>query len=62
MHFNTQNLKEIELKCGLQCPEVDKNNFMKLLDYAKEKDFGIRVKKLNQPARAELTEVGALQA
>jgi len=62
MHFNTQNLKEIELKCGLQCPEVDKDNFIKLLDYAKEKDFGIRIKKLNQPARAEFSGVGALRA
>lgn len=43
MLFDTSNLKEIYLKNGLKCPEINISNMQKLLDYAKQKDFGLRI-------------------
>ncbi|MDD4179045.1 MAG: SDR family oxidoreductase [Candidatus Margulisbacteria bacterium] len=39
--FNREGINEYEQKSGLTCPFVDRENFLKLLDYAKSKYFGL---------------------
>jgi len=41
MLFDIQNLKNILNKTKLHCPPVDRDNFIILMDYAKQYDFGI---------------------
>ena len=39
--FDTENLKNTQERKKLFCPPVDKENFQKLIDFAKEKLFGL---------------------
>lgn len=41
--FDTSNLKEVLSKSGLKCPEINEENFGKLIDFAKAKDFGLKL-------------------
>lgn len=41
MDFDTDNLKDLSTKIGLECPKIDRNNFLQLMIYAKEKNFGL---------------------
>ena len=41
MYFDTENLNQIYEKFNLKCPKIDKQNFSLLMDYAKEKKFGL---------------------
>ncbi|NLE65686.1 MAG: NAD-dependent epimerase/dehydratase family protein [Elusimicrobia bacterium] len=42
MLFDLGNLERILSRAGLRCPVVDKKNFMALLQYAKQFDFGLK--------------------
>ncbi len=44
MLFDVKNLELVLARVNLSCPVVDKNNFMKLMTYAKGLDFGLKDK------------------
>ena len=41
MKFDTENLKSVYKKNNLYCPDINKDNFSKLMQYAKMKQFGL---------------------
>lgn len=41
LHYNNDNLKNIEKVNNLKCPELNKDNFQKLMNFAKKQNFGI---------------------
>ena len=41
MRFDTENLKLVYKKNNLYCPDINKDNFSKLMQYAKMKQFGL---------------------
>ncbi len=41
MNFNTENLKGIYYDNNLFCPKIDYNNFSKLINYAKSRNFDL---------------------
>jgi len=41
LNYNNDNLKGIMKKENLYCPEMNKENFQKLMDYAKKHNFGL---------------------
>jgi hypothetical protein len=45
MKFDTENLKSVYKNNNLFCPEINKDNFSKLMQYAKMKHFGLAVDK-----------------
>jgi len=44
--FDTSNLKEITQETGLNCPEINKENAKKLIQYAVEQNFGMDLKRV----------------
>jgi nucleoside-diphosphate-sugar epimerase len=40
--FDTHNLQQVLAHAKLECPSVDRKNFMLLMDFAKQFDFGIK--------------------
>ena len=45
--FNTDNLQEISKQQNLYCPEINDNNIQILLDYAKSKNFGVKMENVS---------------
>jgi nucleoside-diphosphate-sugar epimerase len=43
MLFQVDNLKPLEKKMNICCPDIDKTNFMKLMSFAKLKNFGLNI-------------------
>jgi nucleoside-diphosphate-sugar epimerase len=43
MDFKTDNLRSLENKLDLECPPINKDNFMKLMDFAKQQYFGLNL-------------------
>ncbi len=41
IHFDTSSLKTVIQQVGLKCPVIDEAAFDKLMDYAKQRDFGL---------------------
>jgi hypothetical protein len=40
--FKNGDLSGVEYKMGINCPSVDRDNFKKLMDFAKQNNFGIK--------------------